>query len=254
MSGSKYKGKSEFASHPSQIPLAEDQEAVENDQGADCKLPGRNFRGFNHLGPLSRKERIHSTLAKISPFVTISIAIFSLFLLATIVSNITKIQQLNRKLDDTSSSVLAKISSLQSDLNNLQRQPGPKGAKGELGTKGDKGVDGVPGIKGIQGEKGETGAHGQVGLKGDKGAKGAPGEQGPEGRSVTISQPTEGSGGETITCIKGETGAPGAKGEKGDTGLQGPKGEEGSKGANGQAYVPYLMWGEQTEKKQSQLK
>ena len=244
MSGSKYKGKPEFSSHQSQIPLSESEEAMDNDQGGECKIPERNFRGFNHLGPLSHKERILSTLAKISPFITISIAIFSLFLLATMISNITKIQQLNKKLDDTRSSISLEISNLKRDFKALQREPGPQGSKGEIGTKGDKGSDGIPGIKGIQGEKGETGAHGQVGLKGDKGAKGVRGEQGPEGRSVTIAQPTEGSGGETITCIKGETGAPGAKGEKGDTGPTGPKGEEGPKGDDGQAYVPYLMWGE----------
>lgn len=103
------------------------------------------------------------------------------------------------------------ISTLQSDLTNIELTPGPQGPQGEIGPKGEQGE---------KGEKGDTGAQGETGPQGPKGDTG---EQGPAGQ--------DGAKGDT-----GETGAQGPKGDTGETGPQGATGADGKTPVRGTDY------------------
>lgn len=69
------------------------------------------------------------------------------------------------------------ISTLQSDLTNIELTPGPQGPQGEIGPKGDKGE------KGEQGPAGQDGAAGAKGDTGETGPQGPQGETGADGRT-----------------------------------------------------------------------
>lgn len=106
------------------------------------------------------------------------------------------------------------ISTLKTDLTNIELTPGPRGEKGE---KGDTGSQGPKGETGEQGPKGDTGPQGPAGKDGATGAKGETGEQGPAGKD-------------------GAQGPKGDQGETGATGQQGPAGADGKTPVKGTDY------------------
>ena len=73
----------------------------------------------------------------------------------------------------------ADISTLKTDLNNIELTPGPQGPKGDAGEQGPKGDTGAQGPKG---DTGATGPKGKDGSNGKDGATGATGPQGPAGK------------------------------------------------------------------------
>lgn len=61
---------------------------------------------------------------------------------------------------------------LKRDIEQVEKQSGPKGDKGEKGAQGPKGDIGKPGPKGEKGEKGREGKQGKEGKQGEKGKEG----------------------------------------------------------------------------------
>jgi len=210
MSGSKYKTKQDLQACITPASSIEEDDFDIQDQ--EELNPSKKFGDIKHLGPVSKREMFLSKLERFSPYIHCFTIVIILFLVASAVSNLSKIHEM-----------VAEINALETSLNNLQRTPGPKGSKGAPGVLG---VAGMPGAKGV---KGETGSDGHVGLKGEagvNGAKGDKGDRGQRGESVTLT--TDGA---NVTCLNGEKGEPGAQGE------MGPKGEKGESSIN-----PYNVW------------
>jgi hypothetical protein len=112
----------------------------------------------------------------------------------------------------------ADISTLKTDLNNIELTPGPQGPKGDTGAqgpKGDTGPQGPKGDTGAQGPKGDTGATGPAGKDGSNGKDGATGATGPQGPA----------------------GKDGVQGPAGKDGAQGPAGADGKNGTDGKTPI-----------------
>ena len=95
---------------------------------------------------------------------------------------------------DLAMNATIRIETLEEQLVNVSRTPGPMGLRGPPGPAGPEGHTGSPGVRGPAGPKGDTGARGPAGPKGDTGARGpagpkgdtgAQGPVGPKGTSMT---------------------------------------------------------------------
>ena len=72
------------------------------------------------------------------------------------------------------------ITTINAEMVNLKKTPGPAGAAGE---KGNPGVPGEPGVSGNPGQPGSTGAPGNNGIIGKPGPVGPQGPSGSPGKS-----------------------------------------------------------------------
>lgn len=123
--------------------------------------------------------------------------------------------------------------SLEEQLENVRRLPGPVGPRGVKGDKGDKGVKGDRGSDGLRGEKGDKGDTGKQGVTGEKGDKGDKGDRGEKGDKGDRGEPgTKGDRGDA--GVKGDRGEPGPKGKDGSPGKAGVKGDKGDRGDKGE--------------------
>lgn len=77
------------------------------------------------------------------------------------------------------------ISTLKTDLNNIELTPGPQGPKGDTGAQGPKGDTGATGPAGKDGSNGKDGATGATGPQGPAGKDGAQGPAGADGKNGT---------------------------------------------------------------------
>lgn len=174
-------------------------------------------------------------------------------------TNVSEAQSKNSEQDSA-------IQKLQSDFEDLSKQPGPMGPAGPRGDDGAPGADGQPGkdgangkdgitphideasgnwfigdedtgvhAEGPQGQKGDRGERGEQGLRGEQGEPGEPGAQGPEGPAGKDGErgPEGPQGQPGKDGAKGEKGDPGEPGADGVPGERGPKGEDGAPGENG---------------------
>ena len=135
--------------------------------------------------------------------------------------------------------------SLESKINAVTKQIGPKGDTGAQGPQGPQGPQGVPGKDGVPGRDGKDGKDG---------TDGKDGEAGPEGLGISsveldidghlVCTMTDGStidagSLDELGAASGTKGSSvvyssgGGRGEQGETGPQGPQGETGAQGPQG---------------------
>ena len=135
--------------------------------------------------------------------------------------------------------------SLESKINAVTKQIGPKGDTGAQGPQGPQGPQGIPGKDGVPGKDGKDGKDG---------TDGKDGEAGPEGLGISsveldidghlVCTMTDGSTIDagsldelgTASGTKGSSvvySSGGGRGEQGETGPQGPQGPQGETGAQG---------------------
>ena len=135
--------------------------------------------------------------------------------------------------------------SLESKINAVTKQIGPKGDTGAQGPQGPQGPQGIPGKDGVPGRDGRDGKDG---------TDGKDGEAGPEGLGISsveldidghlVCTMTDGStidagSLDELGAASGTKGSSvvyssgGGRGEQGETGPQGPQGPQGETGAQG---------------------
>jgi len=135
--------------------------------------------------------------------------------------------------------------SLESKINAVTKQIGPKGDTGAQGPQGPQGPQGIPGKDGVPGRDGRDGKDG---------TDGKDGEAGPEGLGISsveldidghlVCTMTDGStidagSLDELGAASGTKGSSvvyssgGGRGEQGETGPQGPQGETGAQGPQG---------------------
>ena len=90
MSGDKYRSKQD--KNTKQISsISSSVSTLEDDEG-EVGMPKLTYGGVNnHLGPVSRRERLFAMFERIAPYLTISMLIVILFLLAMVGSTISQV-------------------------------------------------------------------------------------------------------------------------------------------------------------------
>lgn len=117
------------------------------------------------------------------------------------------------------------IDSLQTQIYEVEKQPGPQGLTGATGATGPIGPAGPTGIDGQTGPPGKDGKDGTNGLDGKDGADGKDGSNGVDGQDGA----------------PGEVGPAGPTGPQGEQGPQGPQGEPGTPGEQGPPGTPSFI-------------
>ena len=120
----------------------------------------------------------------------------------------------------------ARVTTLQGNVDALNKAVGEQGAAGQAGATGAGGVAGSAGAAGAAGASGSAGAAGSTGAAWAAGSGGAAGAAGTAGSAAA-------AGGAGAAGSTGATGAPGAAGSTGATGAAGSAGTTGAAGAAG---------------------
>ena len=134
------------------------------------------------------------------PVLLIPLVVLVASLLSSLLIQVGKVADENKKLRETSQVLQQQIEDMGGHPV-IEVIPGDEGPRGKPGPPGRDGQDGEPGPRGLQGEPGEDGE------PGPPGEDGKPGPQGPQGP-------------------QGEQGPPGERGPKGERGPQGPPGKD----------------------------
>lgn len=132
------------------------------------------------------------------PVLLIPLVVLVASLLSSLLIQVGKVAEENKKLRETSQTLQQQIEDMGGHPV-VEAIPGEEGPRGKPGPPGRDGQDGERGPRGPQGEPGEDGEPGPPGKDGKPGPQGPQGEQGP----------------------------PGPQGERGPAGPPGPAGKDG---------------------------
>mmetsp|Transcript_18887 Transcript_18887/g.38456 ORF Transcript_18887/g.38456 Transcript_18887/m.38456 type:complete len:650 (-) Transcript_18887:279-2228(-) len=135
-------------------------------------------------------------------------------------------------MSDAVAKLLADENLLQTHIDHVLEEPGPKGIEGQPGQQGPQGLAGIQGPPGPPGTNGRNGHDGKRGKDGPNGEAGPPGPPGPPGiNGIDGADGPQGPPGDA--GLSGIEGPPGPEGEPGYAGRNGKNGEDGKQGPAG---------------------